>query len=114
MPSGATTKYLRYEIGTGQLANKNWAQRIWRIQRRLLTATRVATSVENRILLLNSIVLPLLLFTASVFDLPRWAEKELHNLYKYFLWEPATKTDNRRHKVNPGLLVTPRQDGALS
>ena len=73
----------------------------------------MATSVENRVPILNSIVLPSLLFTASVFDLPRWAEKELHNLYKNFLWEHATKTDNRRHKVNPGLLVTPRQAGGI-
>uniref|UniRef100_A0AAV1V694 Reverse transcriptase domain-containing protein n=1 Tax=Peronospora matthiolae TaxID=2874970 RepID=A0AAV1V694_9STRA len=95
VPSGATTRYLGYEIGTGPLDNKNWAHRIRTIQRRLLTATRVATSVENRVLILNSIVLPSLLFTASVFYVPRWAEKEVHNSYKNFLWEHATVTDKK-------------------
>ncbi|CAI5707472.1 unnamed protein product [Peronospora effusa] len=113
VPTGETTRYLGYEIGTGELVNKNWAQRIHKIQRRLLTATRVATSVENRVLLLNSIVLPFLLFTAIVFALPRWAEKDLHNLYKQFLWAHATTTESSRHKVNPGLLVTPKQAGGI-
>ena len=57
VPTGETTRYLGYEIGTGELVNKNWAQRIRKIQRRLLTATRVAMSVENCVLILNSIVL---------------------------------------------------------
>uniref|UniRef100_M4C326 RxLR effector candidate protein n=1 Tax=Hyaloperonospora arabidopsidis (strain Emoy2) TaxID=559515 RepID=M4C326_HYAAE len=108
---GGTTRYLVYEIGTRDLEHKNWAIRIQKIQRPLLTATRVATSVENRVLILNSIVLPSLLFTASVFDIPDWAEKELRNLYKKFLWAHASTTDAMRHKVNPGLLVTPRQAG---
>ena len=79
VPPGTTTRYLGYEIGTRELVNKNWALRYQRIQRRLLTATRVATSVTNRVLILNSIVLPSLLFTAIVFDIPRWAELELHH-----------------------------------
>ena len=77
VPPGGTIRYLGYEIGTGYLENKNWAIRIQKIQRRLLTATRVATSVEYRVLILNSIVLPSLLFTASVYYIPDWAEKEL-------------------------------------
>ena len=72
---------LGYEIGTGELVNKNWAQRIRKIQRRLLTATRVATCMEKRVLLLNSIVLPSILFIAIVFELIRWMEKELHSNY---------------------------------
>ena len=56
-----------YEIGTGELVNKKWALRIWRIQRSLLTVTRVATSVTNRELILNSIVLPSILLSAIVF-----------------------------------------------
>uniref|UniRef100_M4B8A9 RxLR effector candidate protein n=1 Tax=Hyaloperonospora arabidopsidis (strain Emoy2) TaxID=559515 RepID=M4B8A9_HYAAE len=41
------------------------------------------------------------------FDIPIWAEKELHNLFKQFLWAHATSTDVR-HTVNPRQLVTPR------
>uniref|UniRef100_A0AAV1V4U5 Reverse transcriptase n=1 Tax=Peronospora matthiolae TaxID=2874970 RepID=A0AAV1V4U5_9STRA len=108
-----TTKYLGYKVGTGELTNKNWAQRIRKIQRRLLTAIKVATSVKNRVLILNSIVLPSLLFTAIAFDLPRWAEVELSNLYKQFLWAHATSNERCRHKVNPGILVTPKKAGGV-
>ena len=38
---GGTTRYLGYEIGTGNLDNKNWVLQIQKIQRCLLTATRV-------------------------------------------------------------------------
>uniref|UniRef100_M4BM98 RxLR effector candidate protein n=1 Tax=Hyaloperonospora arabidopsidis (strain Emoy2) TaxID=559515 RepID=M4BM98_HYAAE len=110
---GDSTRYLGYEIGTGDVENKSWSLRIQKIQRRLLTATRVATSVENRVLILNTIVLPSLLFTASVFDIPIWAEKELHNLFKQFFWAHATSTDARLQTVNPGLLVTPRHAGGI-
>ena len=54
-------------------------------QRRLLTAKRVATSVTNCVLILNSIMLPSIVFTAMVFDIPHWAELELDNSYKQFL-----------------------------
>ena len=113
IPPGGTTRYLGFEIGTGGLENKNWALRIQKIQRRLLTATQVATSVENRVLILNSIVLPSLLFTASVFEIPSWAMIEVNNLYKQFLWAHATTTDKSRHKVNPGLLFTPKLAGGI-
>uniref|UniRef100_A0AAV1UN62 Reverse transcriptase n=1 Tax=Peronospora matthiolae TaxID=2874970 RepID=A0AAV1UN62_9STRA len=102
MLHGCTARYQGYEIGTGELENENWALRIRKIQRRLLKATRVAASVENRVIILNSIVQPAKLFTSSVFEIPLRAEKELHNLYKQFLWAHATSTDARRHKVNPG------------
>lgn len=108
-----TTRYLGYEVGTGQLTNRNWADRIRKIQRRLLTASKIATSVENRVLILNAIVLPAILFTAAVFDLPEWAETQLRNLYKQFLWAHSTSTESSRHKINPGLLVTPKKAGGV-
>ena len=51
VPPGGTTRYLGFAIGTGGLNYKNWALRIQKIQRRLLTATHVATTVENRVLI---------------------------------------------------------------
>ena len=68
--------------------------------------------MENRVLILNTIVIPSLLFTASV-DIPIWAEKELPNLFKQFFWAHATSTDARLQTVNPGLLVTPRHAGGI-
>ena len=105
LPHGETTRYLDHQVGTGALTEVNWAIRIRNVRRRLATATRVATSVSLRVLLLNVIMLPGILFTAAVFDIPHWAEEELRNLHKQFLWKHATATERSRHKVNPGIFV---------
>lgn len=52
-----TTRYLGYETGPGQLIKRNWVLCIRKSQRRLLAATKIATSVDNQILILNAIVL---------------------------------------------------------
>ena len=75
--------------------------------------TRVATGVKKRVLILSSIVLSSTIFTAIVFELSRWADKELHNLYKQFLWAHATTTESNHHKVNLRLLVTPKHVGSI-
>ena len=46
-----TTRYLGYQVGTGKLRDINWALRIKSAQRRLFTATRVATTLEHRVLI---------------------------------------------------------------
>ena len=70
LPPECTTRYLGYEISNGDLKIKNWALRIQKIQGQLSTATRVATSVVNMVLILNSIALPSILLTSSVVDIP--------------------------------------------
>lgn len=94
--------------GTAELTNHNWARRIRNIQRLLATATHIATSVDLRVNILNVIMLPAVLFTAAVFDLPAWAGKELRNLQKQFHWRHSLTADASRHKINPGLLYPPR------
>jgi exonuclease III len=110
---GDTVWYLGYAVGTGTLMNVNWAERIRGIQRRLATATQVATSIENRVTLLNVIMLPSVLFTAAVFDMPNWAVKQLVNMQKQFLWQHATGTEPSRHKINPGLVHAPKAAGGV-
>jgi hypothetical protein len=110
---GETVRYLGYEVGTGPLTDVNWAVRIRNIRRRLATASQLATSVANRVVLLNVVMLPSALFTAAAFEMPKWAEKEMRNLQKQFLWRHTTSTDPSRHKVNPGLLFTPKQAGGV-
>ena len=82
-------------------------------QKRLATAATISSSVAVRILLLNPIMLPAVLFTSAVFRLPHWAISELHDLQKQFLWNHSTSTDRSRHKVNPGLLYTIRGAGGI-
>ncbi|KAE9313201.1 hypothetical protein PF008_g19794 [Phytophthora fragariae] len=110
---GDTVRYLGYMVGTGPLTDVNWAARIRNIQRRLATATQLATSVENRVLLLNVIMLPSVLFTAAAFELPTWASRQIRNLQKQFLWRHSTSTDASRNKINPSLLFTPKQAGGV-
>ena len=113
LPHGDTTRYLGYAVGTGELTDVNWAARIRNVQRRLATVTRLATSVEHRVLILNVIILPAVLFTAAVFELPKWAEQQLRGLQKQFLWRHSTSTEASRHKINPALFHTPKQAGGL-
>ena len=68
--SNETTRYLGYHVGTGEITNANWALRLRNVRRPLLTATGVATSVTNRVIVLNTIVLPSVLFTAAAFEIP--------------------------------------------
>eukprot|EP00644_Phytophthora_capsici_P003452 jgi/Phyca11/8807/fgenesh1_pm.PHYCAscaffold_31_\ len=102
---GDTVRYLGYAVGTGPLQDVNWAGRIRSIQRRLATATQLATSVTNRVTLLNVIMLPAVLFTAAVFEMPQWADQQLCNLQKQFLWRHSTATEASRHKMSPGLTL---------
>ena len=108
---GQTTRYLGYQVGTVDLVHANWALRIRNVRKRLATAASLSTSVAVRIMLLNAIMLPAVLFTAAVFRLPQWARAELHNLQKQFLWQHSTSTDSSRHKVSPGLWYKPRGAG---
>ena len=108
-----TTRYLGYQVGTGKLRNINWVLRIKSAQRRLFTATQVATTLEHRVLILNAIVLPGILFTASFFEPPDWALKQLDHLYKQFLWKFFNRIEPGRHKVAPGLIYTPRNAGGI-
>ena len=71
---GDTVRYLGYAVGTGELSTPNWAAHIRNVQRRLATATQLATSVEDRVLILNVIMLPAVLFTAAVFEIPPLGE----------------------------------------
>jgi exonuclease III len=110
---GDTVRYLGYQVGTGEMINVNWANRIRNIQRRLATATQLATSVATRVLLLNVVMLPSILFTAAMFDMPQWAATQLRNLQKQYLWRQSVAVDTSRHKMNPGLIFTPMQAGGL-
>jgi hypothetical protein len=58
-------------------------------------------------------MLPSVLFTAVAFDMPPWADKQIRNMQKQFLWRHSTSTESSRHKMNPALLFTPRQAGGV-
>eukprot|EP00644_Phytophthora_capsici_P009455 jgi/Phyca11/107396/e_gw1.13.402.1 len=98
LPVGETVRYLGYHVGTGPLTEVNWAARIRTVQKRLATAAHISNSMENRVLLLNVIMLPSILFTAAAFEIPTWAATQLRNLQKQFLWQHSTSAESSRHK----------------
>ena len=65
-----------------------------------------AAIIVVRIMLLNAIMLAAVLFTATVFRLPKWAKAELHNMKKQFLWQHSTSTVSSRQKVNPACCIS--------
>ncbi|KAL3671133.1 hypothetical protein V7S43_004315 [Phytophthora oleae] len=52
-------------------------------------------------------MLPSVLFTAAVFDMPKLVETQLYNIQRNFLWQRS------RHKINPDLLYTPKLAGGV-
>ncbi|POM70978.1 RxLR effector candidate protein [Phytophthora palmivora] len=71
---------LRVPSRNNRGSNVNCVDKIMKIQRRLVIAWRVATSDEDRTEVLNSIVLPAVLFTSAVFPIPVWAANQLLQL----------------------------------
>ena len=70
--------------------------------------------MKNRVIILNTIILLAVLFTASVFSILAWACVELDKLYRQFIWQHASEVEVRRHKIIPGLPVTSEQEGGVS
>ena len=80
IPNIQTTRYLEYQVRSGDLVDDNWALRIRndglgllisRVRKRLATAASLSTSVIVRKMLLHAIMLPAVLFTAAVVRLPQ-------------------------------------------
>ena len=113
LPPNEAIRYLGYDVGAGEMVNRNRALHLRRVQRRLLTASKVTTSVQQRVLIFYAIIVPAVLFTAAVFDILDRARIELTKLYKRFMWQHASETEVSRHKINPGLLVTTKQAGGV-
>uniref|UniRef100_A0AAV1V5T8 Reverse transcriptase domain-containing protein n=1 Tax=Peronospora matthiolae TaxID=2874970 RepID=A0AAV1V5T8_9STRA len=109
--SGATTRYLGHQVGTGDLADANWAVRIRTVQRRLATATRLATSVTFRAQILNVILLPGILFTAAVFDTPAWADLELRNHQNPNSLESVVINGNKSAQSQSGTTIHAASSG---
>ncbi|KAE9032193.1 hypothetical protein PR001_g10729 [Phytophthora rubi] len=110
---GETVPYLGYEVGFGDLSKINWEKRLRALQRRMGTAERAATTIRDRVDLLNVIVLPAILFTAKMFPPSPAVLTQLVNMQKQFLWRRQLKDDPSRHKFSPSLIFTPKKAGGL-
>lgn len=96
---GTTTRYLGYQVGTGELRAVNWADRQRRPQRRLMAAASKHTSVADRVLILNVIMLPAMLYTAIMFQPTQNVIDDLERMQKQFLWRGVPELDRMRHKM---------------
>ena len=110
---GETVRYLGIQIGTGNITQANWEDRLQKLRTRLIIAAKVSNSVVGRVLILNSVLLPSILFTAGYIKPPAKVVDQLVNLQKQFLWKSTLGTDGTRHKVSPSLLYLPVKDGGI-
>ncbi|KAF1328392.1 Rxlr effector protein, partial [Globisporangium splendens] len=67
---GETVRYLGIQIGTGNITQTNWEDRLQKLRTRLIIAAKVFNSVVGRVLILNSVLLPSILFTAGYIKPP--------------------------------------------
>ncbi|KAF1317704.1 Rxlr effector protein, partial [Globisporangium splendens] len=110
---GETVRYLGIQIGTGNITQANWEDRLQKLRTRLIIAAKVSNSVVGRVLILNSVLLPSILFTAGYIKPPAKVVDQLVNLQKQFLWQSTLGTDGTRHKVSPSLLYLPVKEGGI-
>ncbi|KAF1336392.1 Rxlr effector protein, partial [Globisporangium splendens] len=110
---GETVRYLGIQIGTGNITQANWEDRLQKLRTRLIIATKVSNSVVGRVLILNSVLLPAILFTAGYIKPPAKVVDQLVNLQKQFLWKSILGTDGMRHKVSPSLLYLLVKEGGI-
>ncbi|KAF1318324.1 Rxlr effector protein, partial [Globisporangium splendens] len=110
---GETVRYLGIRIGTGNITQANWEDRLQKLRTRLIIAAKVSNSVVGRVLILNSVLLPSILFTVSYIKPPAKVVDQLVNLQKQFLWKSTLGTDGTRHMVSPSLLYLPVKEGGI-
>ncbi|KAF1318326.1 Rxlr effector protein, partial [Globisporangium splendens] len=110
---GETVRYLGIQIGTGNITQANWEDRLQKLRTRLIIAAKVSNSVVGRVLILNSVLLPSILFTVSYIKPPAKVVDQLVNLQKQFLWKSTLGTDGTRHMVSPSLLYLPVKEGGI-
>ncbi|KAF1333189.1 hypothetical protein FI667_g2849, partial [Globisporangium splendens] len=89
---GETVRCLGIQIGTENIMQANWEDRLQNLRTRLIIAAKVSNSVVGRVLLLNSVLLPSILFTASYIKPPAKIVDQLVNLQKQFLWKSTLGT----------------------
>ncbi|KAF1329275.1 Rxlr effector protein, partial [Globisporangium splendens] len=105
---GETVRYLGIQIGTGNITQANWEDRLQKLRTRLIIATKVSNSVVGRVLLLNSVLLPSILFTAGYIKPPSEGRGPASESTKAIFVEIDT-----RHKVSPSLLYLPVKEGGI-
>ncbi|KAF1313253.1 Rxlr effector protein, partial [Globisporangium splendens] len=110
---GETVRYLGIQIGTGNITQANWEDCLQKLRTRLIIAAKVSNSVVGRVLILNSVLLPSILFTVSYIKPPAKVLDQLVNLQKQFLWKSTLGTDGTRHMVSPSLLYLPVKEGGI-
>ncbi|KAF1318298.1 Rxlr effector protein, partial [Globisporangium splendens] len=110
---GETVRHLGIQIGTGNITQANWEDRLQKLRTRLIIAAKVSNSVVGRVLILNSVLLPSILFTVSYIKPPAKVLDQLVNLQKQFLWKSTLGTDGTRHMVSPSLLYLPVKEGGI-
>ena len=108
---GETTRYLGIEVGVRNLRAVNWELKIRKITRRLAIARTLSNTFQSKVLILNTIILPSILFLARHF-LPNPTEiKKMEALYKNYLWYQTG--EKPRWKINKEVTTSSIAVGGL-
>ncbi|KAF1314922.1 Rxlr effector protein, partial [Globisporangium splendens] len=110
---GDTVRYLGVQVGTADAVEANWNDRLSKLRSRLVVATQITNTIPGRIMILNAILLPAVLFTASYSKPQPETIRELERVQKQFLWHQSLSAEPARHKVSPALLFTPIGAGGM-
>ncbi|TYZ57613.1 hypothetical protein PybrP1_008569, partial [[Pythium] brassicae (nom. inval.)] len=97
----AATKYTGIQVRYGETVEVNRDKRIAGIKVQLVKAALISTSVVERVVILNAIVLPVILFTAQFSKVTDQTLQRLKNIQKKLLWDRELTTEGRRHTINP-------------
>ena len=108
---GDTARYLGIQVGVSNLRAINWELKIRKVARRLAIARTLSNTFQTKVLILNTIILPSILYLANHF-LPNSAEmKQLEDQYKNYLWYQTG--EKPRWKINKTITTSPLHKGGL-
>ncbi|GMF46020.1 unnamed protein product [Phytophthora fragariaefolia] len=109
----ASTRILGYHFGVKDTTDLNSELRVQHIRKRLQVATQVTNSVKQRVMLFNTVVLPAIQFTGQHILITPKALRQLEQLQKRFIWKGTIGEEQARHKLAPGLVFAPEDQGGL-
>lgn len=73
-------------VGNGDLGTEIWQQRLAASKRTLHSWHQRALTFSGKVLILNSLILSKLWYTASVVDMPTWVIRDVRNMIFSFFW----------------------------
>lgn len=82
---GESVRCLGVQVGTGETIDANWSDRARKIKARLHTAGAALTGIPSRVLIVNAVILPAVVYTARFTKLSLKWLCDIERMQKVFL-----------------------------